>query len=232
MKKIETVLRAFSRARLLLVVIISCLIAGAFTATALMKSKAESQGKVSGVAGQGEPKREPSAEFWQDIARVGAAPSAGQAAASGQQVALPVRKFRSLTLNRAAMEQALSAAPLEFKATSQNAAAPMVLALPAPDGGFQRFTVSESPVMEAGLAERHPDIKTYSGRGIDDPSATVRFDLTPLGFHASVRGQSAHWYIDPYYHLDQSVYISYFRRDLENQHGASAIRHWSDHRRQ
>ncbi len=221
MKKIGTVLRAFSMARLLLVVIISCVIAGTFTATALMKSRADSQAKVSGVARQGEPMREPSAEFWQDVANVGADRSSAQAAASGQQLALQARKFRSLTLNRAAMEQALSAAPLEFRATSQNATAPIVLALPAPDGGFQRFTVSESPVMEAGLAERHPDIKTYSGRGIDDPSATIRIDLTPLGFHASVRGQSAHWYIDPYYHLDQSVYISYFRRDLENQHGVS-----------
>ena len=219
MKKAVPVLRAFARARLLLVVIISCLIAASFTATALMKSKADSQAKVSGAGAQEQTKRHPSAEFWQDVAKVGIASPSGQAAPSGPQVALQARKFRTLTLNRDAMEQALKAAPLEFRATLQNATAPVVLALPAPDGGFQRFTVSESPVMEAGLAERHPDIKTYSGRGIDDPSATIRFDLTPLGFHASVRGQSAHWYIDPYYHLDQSIYISYFRRDLENQHG-------------
>jgi hypothetical protein len=73
--------------------------------------------------------------------------------------------------------------------------------------------------MEPGLAEKHPDIKTYAGRGIDDKAATIRFDLTPLGFHASVRGPSGIWYIDPFYHLDQSVYISYFGRDLKNQHG-------------
>jgi hypothetical protein len=73
------------------------LIAGTFTATALMKSKADSQAKVSGVARQGEPKREPSAEFWQDVAKVGGDRSSGQAAASGQQVAIQPRKFRSLT---------------------------------------------------------------------------------------------------------------------------------------
>ncbi len=68
--------------------------------------------------------------------------------------------------------------------------------------------------MEAGLATKHPDIKTYRGRGLDDTSATIRADLTSLGFHASVRSANGAWYIDPYYHLDQSLYASYFGRDV------------------
>src|SRR6185295_2475751 len=70
------------------------------------------------------------------------------------------------------------------------------------------------PVMEPGLAAKHPEIKTYSGRGIDDPRLTGRFDLTPLGFHSSVRGPGGSWYIDPYYAHDQSLYVSYYGRDL------------------
>ena len=112
---------------------------------------------------------------------------------------------------------ALAGAPREFSAAARQGT--FILSLPMPAGGFQRFAVHDSPVMEPGLAAKHPDIKTYAGRGVDDPSATVRFDLTPLGFHASVRGQSGSWYIDPYYHLDQSVYVSYFRNDLDNPHG-------------
>ena len=74
--------------------------------------------------------------------------------------------------------------------------------------------------MEPGLAARHPDIKTYDGVGIDDPTATVAADTGPLGFHASVRAATGSWYIDPYYHLDTSVYISYYGRDLlDNPHG-------------
>ena len=122
MKKIGTVVRAISRARLLFVIIISCLIAGTFTATALMKSKADSQAKASSVSRQDQPQRDPTAEFWQDVAKVEASPS-GQATTSGQQVAVPARKFRSLILNRGAMQQALSAAPLEFTRTSQKATA-------------------------------------------------------------------------------------------------------------
>ena len=71
------------------------------------------------------------------------------------------------------------------------------------------------------LAARHPDIKTYAGRGIDDPTATVRADTDALGFHASVRSPDGAWYVDPYYRLDDSVYVSYFARDLaEDPHGA------------
>ena len=75
--------------------------------------------------------------------------------------------------------------------------------------------------MEPGLAARHPEIKTYAGRGIDDPAATIRADQTPLGFHASVRSPGGAWYVDPYYHLDDSVYITYYGRDVsDDPHGA------------
>ena len=97
---------------------------------------------------------------------------------------------------------------------------PLVVSLPAPEGGFQRFAVQESPVMEPGLAAMHPEIKTYSGRGVDSPATTIRLDLSPLGFHASVRGPQGMWYIDPTAPLDPSRYQSYFRRDVgDNPHG-------------
>jgi Metallo-peptidase family M12 len=88
------------------------------------------------------------------------------------------------------------------------------VSLPVPDGGFERFTLADSPVMESGLAARHPEIKTYTGRGLDDPTATIRADITPLGFHASVRSSRGAWYVDPYYNQDQSLYSVYFGRDL------------------
>ena len=57
----------------------------------------------------------------------------------------------------------------------------LVVSLPAPGGGFQRFALELSPVMEPALARRHPTIKTFAGRGLDDPNATIRADIGPLG---------------------------------------------------
>ena len=64
------------------------------------------------------------------------------------------------------------------------------------------------------LAAQFPEIKTYLGQGLTDGAASLRFDITPLGFHAQVLSPNGAYYIDPYYHLDQSVYVSYYRSDL------------------
>jgi len=80
-------------------------------------------------------------------------------------------------------------------------------ALPTPAGTFRRYAVRDSSVMMAGLAAKHPEIRTYVGQGVDDTSETIRLAMTPLGFTASVRGQSGIWYVDPLYHLDQSTHV-------------------------
>ena len=98
-------------------------------------------------------------------------------------------------------------------------AAKNVVSLPTPAGGFERFALTESLVMESGLAARHPEIRTYAGKGLDDVTATIRADLTPLGFHASVRSTRGAWYVDPYYNQDQGLYAAYFGRDLTDSHG-------------
>ncbi|HZM83731.1 MAG TPA: M12 family metallo-peptidase [Candidatus Limnocylindrales bacterium] len=135
------------------------------------------------------------------------------ASRTARRVDVDAKRFGAYTLDHAGM-RALLPPP---------AAAPVVVWLPVPDGGFERFSLVDSPVMEAGLAARHPEIKTFSGKGIDDPTATIRADLTPLGFHASVRSERGSWYVDPYYNQDQSVYATYFGRDLSNVDGSDAF---------
>jgi hypothetical protein len=169
------------------------------------------------------------APYWQDVAapadsavvatgkNSARATMSTQNATSGKTPALALKRFRGAVLDLAGMQSLTAGAPSE-RSTRANAS-PLTIALPHPDGGYQRFTLVESSIMEPGLAEKHPDIKTYRGQGIDDPSATLRMDITPLGLHASVRSPNGGFYVDPYYHLDTSVYASYGRADLINQHG-------------
>ena len=139
--------------------------------------------------------------YWRDAAMpVGKTASAASAGLSS---------WRALTLDRTGVSSVAAQAPMEF--TSAAGVSPATITLPHPDGSFQRFTLVESPVMEKALADKHPEIKTYSGRGIDDPTASLRMDITPMGLHASVRSSLGGWYVEPAQPLDQSVYASYLR---------------------
>jgi hypothetical protein len=129
----------------------------------------------------------------------------GIAARSARPADIRTTRFAGYTLDRAAITGRLD----------RVARTPLPVVLPTPSGEFQRFQLVDSPVMEDGLAAAHPEIRTFAGKGIDDPTATVRADLTPLGFHASVRSESGAWFVDPYFHRDQSLYASYFGHDLE-----------------
>ena len=133
-----------------------------------------------------------------------------QASSNGHQRRVNPSAYKAFTLDSSALDGRLSAAPDE----SAKGAAPATLQLPAPNGDVVTFDVVESSIMESGLAADHPEIKTYAGRS-QDGSATVRFDVTPMGFHAFVRG--AHggdaWFIDPAYNGDDSLYLSYMGDD-------------------
>jgi hypothetical protein len=136
---------------------------------------------------------------------------AARTAANSSRLGAALFSYRALTLDVAAMQAALATAPLEGRA----GAAPLQLSLPQPDGSSTRFSIVEAPIMEAGLAARFPTIKTYRGVGLDDPTATVRLDFTPQGFHAQILapGKST-VYIDPASLTDQQHYLSFFRHDM------------------
>ncbi len=91
------------------------------------------------------------------------------------------------------------------------------LAIPDPTGELAAFRVQQSSVMQGRLAARHPEIRTYAGVGVSDPTATIRLDLTPMGFHASVlspRGARS-WYVDPAFNRrGTTTHLSYLRSAL------------------
>lgn len=69
--------------------------------------------------------------------------------------------------------------------------------LPAPDGTPRTVEVVEDSVLQAGLQAAHPEIRTYAGHVVGDPSSSVRLSVTPVGLHASVRGPRGAWSVDP-----------------------------------
>lgn len=92
--------------------------------------------------------------------------------------------------------------------------APVVLTLPRPDGSYSRYQIEESPVMEPALAKQFPMIKTYRGRGLDDRTATARFEQTPRGLHAMILSASGAFLVDAVGNKSDQLYVSYFKKDL------------------
>lgn len=85
----------------------------------------------------------------------------------------------------------------------------LILTFPNPDGELEQFRIYEASVMHKELADRHPDIKSYVGLGLDDKTAMIRFSTTIFGFHGmTFSGKSGTSYIDPYT-TDLNYYIVY-----------------------
>ncbi|MDQ3805843.1 MAG: M12 family metallo-peptidase [Acidobacteriota bacterium] len=129
----------------------------------------------------------------------------------GKRLIVPAA-YSTVRLDGRALARTLAAAPREFTVPLRQS--PAVVGLPMPDGRLARFRVEESPIMEPGLAARHPNFKTYRAQGVDDPTATARFGITPAGFHAIILSAGDTVYVDPYAQGDSVNHISYYKRDL------------------
>ena len=69
--------------------------------------------------------------------------------------------------------------------------------LPMPDGTQTSYSIVESPIMEAALAAKFPEIKSFKVRGIDDPDASGRVDISQKGFRAMLITPQGRVFIDP-----------------------------------
>jgi len=128
----------------------------------------------------------------------------------GERDIIPQR-FRLVTLDHAVFQNQFSRAPME--STPGSLAGGVIISLPMPDGDVGRFQIVETAVMAPELAAKFPEIKTWAGKGLDDPAATVFLDSTPQGFHAMVLSPRGRIFIDPYSRNDTANYISYYTRD-------------------
>lgn len=91
---------------------------------------------------------------------------------------------------------------------------PALVLLPIPDGTFERFRVEESPIMEAPLAARYPEIKTYRAQGIDNSRSAGRLAITSGGFYAFIlSADNRSFVLEPYGAGDREATIVYWTQD-------------------
>lgn len=123
-----------------------------------------------------------------------------------------IDKVSVYQLKTGALRSYLLSAPMEFKTKG---APGLELELPLPNGSVERFTLFESPILSPEIALKHPEIKTYAGRGITHREYSLRINLTSVGFNAIILGVGgdAVYFEKITNDVADSLYRSYFSRD-------------------
>ncbi|MEZ4801639.1 MAG: GEVED domain-containing protein [Gelidibacter sp.] len=122
---------------------------------------------------------------------------------------LPTSQIYSLDVNN--LKQILSQAP---KRESNSKSSNIIISFPNHQGQMERFRIIEASVMEADLQARFPEIRSYAGQGIDDPTAVIRFSISPLGFQSMrLSANEPASFIEPIT-SDLSRYSVYTRADI------------------
>jgi len=119
------------------------------------------------------------------------------------------REYQLFNLNLDGLNAQLRNAPSrESQEVSQ-----VVVSFPTAEGKLERFRIYESSVMAPALAKEVPQIQSYIGQGIDDPTASMAITNTIFGLHVMTLSSKGTYYVDPYT-LDHKNYIVYNKVSL------------------
>lgn len=151
-------------------------------------------------------------------------PSTPQRAAPGPRPLRP-SVFR---IDTPALSKVLAAAP-DHRLDAPLDRYGLIVAIPAPDGQLIDCHVARSPVMEAPLQARYPQIQTFIVQSVDKLSSG-RLELTPRGLTAMLRSPAEAggvWMIDIWQPGDPHHAVAYRLHDLPN--GGDWTCHTHDH---
>jgi chitodextrinase len=88
-----------------------------------------------------------------------------------------------------------------------------IVSFPNADGKLERYRIFESSNMDPALAAKYPEIKSYVGNGIDNPTASIYFSTSPLGIQTmAISADKSAVFIEPYT-KDLSTYVVYKKSD-------------------
>ncbi|WP_185269386.1 hypothetical protein [Chryseobacterium bernardetii] len=112
------------------------------------------------------------------------------------------------------LKQLLKNVPARFSSSKGT-----IITLPTTQGGVEKFQVWEYSNMAPELQAKYPDIKSYVGTSLEDPSVYLRFSLSPVGFSSMITRSGISEFIEPYTE-DRTVYAvfdSAGRREQEKE---------------
>ncbi len=110
------------------------------------------------------------------------------------------KQFKLYELNMSSLKQQL------FAVAGNAARYSAIISLPNADGQMEQFEIFEASNFEPSLQARFPEIRAFSGKGVTDPTATLKLSYAPQGIQTMVfRTDRENEFIEPY-SQDGSVY--------------------------
>ena len=110
------------------------------------------------------------------------------------------REFRLFDLGQEALRQEL------FTVVGNSSRHSTLITVPNAEGQLEDFELVEASNFEPALQARFPEIRAFSGRGLSDPSATLKLSYSPQGIQVMVfRTGKDNEFIEPY-SADHRVY--------------------------
>ncbi len=89
----------------------------------------------------------------------------------------------------------------------------VIVSFPNSEGVLENFRILETSNMDPALAAKYPEIKSYVGQGVENPTATIYFSVSPLGLETmTINADKSAVFIEPYT-TDKSVYTVYRKQD-------------------
>jgi len=143
-------------------------------------------------------------EFWLEIndAKIGI---------SKLQRKVHPKKYKSFHLDLEGVKSKLKSAP---DAQSNLAESKLIIAFPDEKGQLKQFRVKEFPVMNAALARKFPNNKSYTGIAIDGSNKRISFSLNELGLNATISETNGNAIILNPMRSGNENYKVYLKKDL------------------
>ena len=127
------------------------------------------------------------------------------------------KEYQLFSLDFDNLKERLQEAPSENSGSSN-----LIIEFPNQNGEYTSYKIFYAPIMEAGLANRYPDIKSYIGISVDGTSS-IRFSTTIFGLHViALTGKSGTYYIDTYT-KNLENYIVYARSNISSNNAFSCL---------
>ncbi len=121
-------------------------------------------------------------------------------------------EYFQLDINQ--LKQQLSQAPdrNEFSGESN-----LIINFPNAQGDLDGYRIKEASILAPELQIQVPNIRSYIGVSVTNPSNVIRFSVTPRGLHTMLlSSEKGTQYIDPYTE-NSNVYLTYSRSDISQE---------------